>query len=129
MPYSSFADQYHFTVMGIFILMQFIKIILILEMNLFITVDGTLLGEIIFDSTDGLIHSPRFLSLFTISFLSGCTVNKAVISPIAVTIQAGIVRYLPILIAIVSCIEQVLYRNFIYTFDDYLFMLIFCITI
>ena len=115
--------------MGIFIFMQFIKIILILEMNLFITMDGTLLGEIIFDSTDGLIQSPRLLSLFTISFLSGCTVNKAVILPTAVTIQAGILRYLPIMIAIISCLEQVLYRNFVYTFDDYLFMLIFCITI
>lgn len=44
---------------------------------MFVTMSGTWFGDLIFDSTDGMIHSPRFLAMFTVSILSGCSVTKA----------------------------------------------------
>jgi hypothetical protein len=37
MPYSSFQDQYQFTVMCVLILMQMIKLVMLLEAQVFVT--------------------------------------------------------------------------------------------
>lgn len=103
--------------------------IMLLEVQVFVTMKGTVFGDLIFDSTDGLIHSPRHLAMFTVSFLSGCTVNKALHSPEAVKVQSWFVRHLPNLIALLNGFEQVANRNFVYTVDDYLFMMVFCISL
>lgn len=50
--------------------MQMIKLVMLLEMQVFVTLTGTLLGDLIFDGTDGLVHSPKFLAMFTVSILS-----------------------------------------------------------
>lgn len=57
------------------IILQFVKLYLLIDLSVFITLKETIFGDIIFDSTDGLVLSPRYLSMFTLSFLSGCSIT------------------------------------------------------
>ena len=77
MPNTSFADWFYFIVSLSLISVQIVKISLLIDLKVFVTIKGTLFGDLVFDNTDGMIQSPRFLSLFTISILSGCTVHQA----------------------------------------------------
>ena len=97
--------------MCVLILMQMIKLVMLLEMQVFVTLTGTLLGDLIFDGTDGLVHSPKFMAMFTASILSKCTVHKGLIIPKAVWLQTTIVRYLPYLIAALNCSEHYILRG------------------
>jgi hypothetical protein len=49
-----------------------IKLTLLGNEQIFVTMMETVFGDMIFDSTEGFIGSPRFMSLFTISLMAGC---------------------------------------------------------
>lgn len=67
--------------------------------------------------------------MFTAGILSRCTVHKGLIIPKAVWLQTTLVRYLPYFIAAINCTEHYLMRGMLLTADDYLFMVIFCISV
>lgn len=45
--------------------------LMIFNERLFVKVPIGKFGSVLFESSDGLVHSPRYLALFTISLLSG----------------------------------------------------------
>ena len=59
------------SVMVILILLTGSKIVLLCEECIFFSIQQTFIGDITFDSLDHLVHSPRYLALFTISLMHG----------------------------------------------------------
>lgn len=88
MFWSSYADCYHFTCMLVLILLQFVKIVLLIDLSVIVTIHDKNFGSVIFDSTDGLVQSPRLMALFTLSLLSGCQLQKPLKTSWAVKTQA-----------------------------------------
>jgi hypothetical protein len=70
-PWSSYGDYYHCFVMVVLLLISFVKIYLISQDHMFLTV-MTYQGSLIFDTLDVMVHSPRYVALLTISLLHKC---------------------------------------------------------
>lgn len=78
LPFDGFTHQYHFSVMMVLIIVQLIKLWMMDADNnglLFVTVRSAYFGDKVIDAFEGLMLSPRFMALFTISFLHGATVR------------------------------------------------------
>ena len=66
-------DFYHFSCLTVIVLLSVIKVGMLYEEKLFVTVGGLtnlFTSGLIFDALETVIHSPRYLCLFTISLLS-----------------------------------------------------------
>ena len=57
--------------MVVLLVISFTKIYLMSHDHMFLTV-VTYQGSMTFDTQDGLVHSPRYVALFTISLLHKC---------------------------------------------------------
>ncbi len=102
MFWNSFYDAYHFTCMSVLIFLQFVKIVMLIDLSVIVTIQNRNFGNVIFDSTDGLAQSPRLMALFTLSLLSGCHLKTTSKTNGSVKIQAKILKYLPYVIAVVN---------------------------
>ena len=94
---------------------------------MFLTVD-TLHGKMTFDTLDGLVHSPRYVALFTISFLNKC-VFKGDSTDIHAVFQFKCITQLPYAIAVVHFFEQAFKHRIVFTVDDLIFCAIFVMTL
>ena len=129
LPWSTIGDVYHFTVMIILISAQISKIVLLKQGQIFLTLEGTLFGDLIIDSLEGFVHSPRFMSILTVSLLYNCNSIKPGKKTSAVMIQSLLIKFLPYFIAVFDTMQLLMRRNFVMTADDWLFCFLFCSTI
>ena len=71
-PWSNLVDFYHFSCLLVIVFLSTLKLGMLYEERLFVTVGGLtnlFTTGLIFDGLETVIHSPRYLCLFTISLL------------------------------------------------------------
>ena len=71
-PWTSFANQWHFTVMACLLLLGYVKLCLLNEDKLFLRLHDTFIGDLTLECTEHVVHSPRMLAMFMVSYLHGC---------------------------------------------------------
>ena len=106
-----------------------IKIGLLASERIFVTIDGMSefesIPDMTFDAFEVIIHSPRFLALFTMCFMARAkfTGRQDTLS----AVQFTILRNLPAYIAFQACCDSMIRRQLVLTMDDVIFIVIYII--
>lgn len=118
-------DQYHFVSMIGLMMLQAAKIWLLYCGHPFLRYNN-FVGPIIFESTVGLVSSIRFMSLFTISFLSKAATTDPEPENPGILCQYFVLKCLPYVLCLLDSYRAYASRQF-FTLDDLMCAALFCL--
>lgn len=120
---------YHFTMMLVLLILNTLKLGLLLDGQLFVIIGGALsylMHGLTFSNLEVMIHSPRQLALFTVSFLGFTKFKGVKDSPSA--LQYTLLKNLPFYIGTGHTLELLIRRQLVCTLDDLLYLLMYTMT-